>query len=159
MFKKYISICLIGCISLGVYNQLKPSYLLLNEKSVELNAEIKGEVKHPGVYEISADETLNQLIDKAGGLTDNADLSSLSRLSTIQHQSVIVIPTKKDISKISLNSAAVEELMTLPGIGQKKAQAIIEYREDSSFQSIEEIMNIKGIGIKIYEKIKDMICL
>lgn len=59
--------------------------------------------------------------------------------------------------KISINTATKEQLMTLSGIGESKALAIIEYRNNKKFESIEEIMNIKGIGNSIYEKIKDYI--
>ena len=62
-------------------------------------------------------------------------------------------------TKISLNTATKEELMTLNGIGEAKALAIIEYRKINKFTNIEEIMNIKGIGKSIYEKIKDDISI
>lgn len=62
-------------------------------------------------------------------------------------------------SKISLNTATKEELMTLPGIGESKALDIIEYRNNSLFKNTEEIMNIKGIGNSIYEKIKEFITI
>ena len=64
-----------------------------------------------------------------------------------------------EFKKISLNNATKEELMTLSGIGEAKALAIIEYRKTNRFKSLEEIMNIKGIGKSIYEKIKDNISL
>lgn len=66
---------------------------------------------------------------------------------------------KKDTSKISINSATKEELMTLPGIGEKTALKIIEYRKAQAFKSIEDIKNVKGIGDKKYEKIKDLIVI
>ena len=61
--------------------------------------------------------------------------------------------------KISLNSSSKEELMTLPGIGSSKAEAIIKYRENSLFNTIEDIMNVKGIGKSLFEKIKDYITI
>ena len=66
---------------------------------------------------------------------------------------------KKDTSKISINSSSKEELMTLPGIGEKTALKIIEYRKAQAFKSIEDIKNVKGIGDKKYEKIKDLIVI
>ena len=61
--------------------------------------------------------------------------------------------------KISLNNASLDELMTLNGIGEKKAQAIIEYRKKHSFKSIEEILEVDGIGTVTYEKIKDRLTI
>lgn len=69
------------------------------------------------------------------------------------------VVNKKDTSKISINSASKEELMTLPGIGEKTALKIIEYRKVQAFKSIEDIKNVKGIGDKKYEKIKDLIVI
>lgn len=74
---------------------------------------------------------------------------------TLNPDDDIIIESKK----ISLNNATKEELMTLSGIGEAKALAIIEYRKTNRFKSLEEIMNIKGIGKSIYEKIKDNISL
>lgn len=142
-----------------IYLQLNPKQNNLSEKEIEYKAEIKGEILKPGIYEIKKDETLEDLINKAGGLTDKADTSSLSLQKDIVHQDVIVIPEIESVKKISLNTASQEELMTLPGIGESKANRIIEYRNQQSFRSIEEIMNVKGIGEKIFNKIKDQICL
>lgn len=65
-----------------------------------------------------------------------------------------------DTGKVSLNSATIKELMTLPGIGESKAKLIIEYRNNNKgFKEIEEIKNVKGIGSSIYEKIKDYLTL
>lgn len=155
--KKSLSILLI-LIIIGVYLQLGNSDLAIQKKN-EYYAEIRGEVIHPGIYEIETDETLESLIEKAGGLSTKADISSLSLLRTIQHLDVIIIPEVAEIKKISINSASLEELMTLNGIGETKASRIIEYRKEHSFQSIEEIMNVKGIGPKIFEKIKEQIAL
>lgn len=155
--KKSLSILLI-LIIIGVYLQLGNSDIAIQKKN-EYYAEIRGEVIHPGIYEIEADETLESLIEKAGGLSTKADISSLSLLRTIQHLDVIIIPEVAEIKKISINSASLEELMTLNGIGETKASRIIEYRKEHSFQSIEEIMNVKGIGPKIFEKIKEQIAL
>ncbi len=67
--------------------------------------------------------------------------------------------SQKDTSKISINNASKEELMSLPGIGEKTAIKIIEYRQTSSFKSIEDLKKVKGIGDKKYEKIKDLIVI
>lgn len=124
-----------------------------------LTAEIKGAVNEPGVYEIQKDTSISDLIEMAGGCSDEADLSSLNMNNQVLHQSVLVIPVIKD-EKVSLNSASLEELMTIKGVGERKAKLIVEYRENNhGFKTIEEIMNIKGIGEKTFEKMKDQLAL
>lgn len=62
-----------------------------------------------------------------------------------------------DSQKVNINTASAEELMSLPGIGESTANKIIEYRTNSKFQSVQELQEVKGIGAKKYEQIKDMI--
>lgn len=71
----------------------------------------------------------------------------------------MVIPEKQEVKLISINSATLEELQTLPGIGPAIAQRIIEYRTNNTFQSLEQIKDVKGIGEAMFNKIKDKICL
>ena len=71
----------------------------------------------------------------------------------------VVIPKIKEIKHISLNSATSEELQTLPGIGPSIAQRIIDYRQENTFQTLEQIKDVKGIGEALFNKIKDKICL
>jgi len=72
--------------------------------------------------------------------------------------SLVQVVTAEEPTKIDLNEASVEELMQLKGIGRKYAERIVEYRENNGrFNQIEEIMNVKGIGPKLFESIKDLI--
>lgn len=157
--KKIIYPILLICLLGITYLQLNQSDLQLDIQTIDYQAEIRGEVQNPGIYSINKDETLEDLIEKAGGLSDNADLETLSLLKPIKHKDVIIIPKKDEELKISINSASLEELMTLSGIGESKAKNIIEYREHQSFLELSDIMNVKGIGEKIFEKIKNHICL
>ena len=155
--KKIITILFLIFI-LNVYSQFISNTTIVESNEIQLQAEIKGEIINPGVYFINENETLEDLINKAGGLTNEADISHLSLLKNVLHNDVIVIP-KIDNHKVSLNTATKEELMTLSGIGESKADLIIEFRNDNTFKSIEDIMKIKGIGEKIFNKIKDKLCL
>lgn len=93
-------------------------------------------------------------------LTDEADISGFNLLICLKDQDVLSIPKKTTIAKISINTATVDELMNIPGIGKVKAEKIISYRElNGLFQTIEDIMKIDGIKEKSFEKLKDFICL
>ena len=137
--------------------------------------EIKGEVKKPDVYEIQQGSIIKDLIDIAGGLTEDANIDSINRAEKLRDNQLIVIPNKDDISKgiiisngtgtsseeiININSASLSELQNINGIGEVKAQSIIDYREKKGgFKSIEDIKNVEGIGDKTFEKIKDKISI
>lgn len=140
--------------------------------------DIKGAVHSPGVYQMREGDRIQQLIDRAGGFTEEADQSQINLAQKVADQMVVVVPAIGQATplpsvqggtsapanggtqqgKIHLNTATAEELQTLKGIGQKKAEAIIQYRQEhGSFQSIEELQQVKGIGPKVFEKLKDSV--
>lgn len=97
--------------------------------------------------------------EKASCLHPNASSLENDACRT-ETDSITKTPSKENNGKISLNQGSLEELMTLPGIGESKARAILTYRvEKGSFQSIEELMEVKGIGVSIFAKIKDRLTL
>ena len=132
---------------------------LSNSISSTIQVEIKGAIQQPGSYSLERNSTLTMLLELAGGPSETADLSSLSMNRTLANHDMIVIPEKSEEQKISINSASSEQLQSLPGIGPSISQRIIEYREQATFQNLEDIMNVKGIGEKMFEKIKERICL
>jgi len=131
--------------------------------------DIKGEVNNPGVYKILDDTRLFELIEMAGGFTNEANDLAINRSILLEDQDVIIIPSMNDMdatsgsqntsgSLININTASSSELERLPNIGPATAQAIINYRDNtSSFLSIEDIMNVPGIGESTFEAIKDLI--
>ena len=125
----------------------------------EITVEIKGAVKNPGLFRCASYCTIDVLL-KDVILEDNYDLSTLNLQTILKDKDVLVIPTKQSPSLISINTANLELLCTLDGIGEITAQLIIDYRNEYGFfQSLQDLMNIKGIGLKKFEKIKDKICL
>ncbi|MBQ1911632.1 MAG: ComEA family DNA-binding protein [Erysipelotrichaceae bacterium] len=138
--------------SVGIEN------LNLEEKK-KISVEIKGEVEKQGVYEMDLGSTLEDLLKSAKPYPD-ADLSSFSLQKRLHHLELVVVKKKEEKKLVSINSAGIEELTTLPGIGKTTAQKIIDYRQEKgSFLSLEELMNVKGIGKSKYEKIKGSITL
>lgn len=150
--------------------------IFLEEPKRIIYVEIKGEVKRPDVYEMEEGSIIRDLIDKAGGLTEKANIEKINRAKKLKDNELIVIPNDDNINeitssdfvnttedeggKININKADLSKLKEIPGIGDVKAKSIIEYREkNGGFKSIEDIKNIDGIGEKTFEKIKDSITL
>ncbi len=141
------------------FNRYTPVSLDL-AKPTTIEVEIKGAVKNPGVYTLKYESNVKALISESGGLLENADDSNISYLRVLNDKDVIVIPEKNEsITLVSINSASVEELDTLPGIGPSIANRIIEYRNEHTFTSLEQIKEVKGIGDALFNKIKELICL
>ncbi len=145
-------------VYLGFFSSYRYVDLSKYQQDVK-EVEVKGEVLSPGVYEVKWDATVKDIIDIAGGLSENADIASMNLTKNLEHRSVITVPRVQEKEKVSINTASQEILMTLNGIGPKVAQKIIEHRENKPFQSIEDIMEVKGIGEKLFQKIKDDIAL
>lgn len=145
--------------------------------STVIYVDVKGEVHHPGVYQMKAENRVKDLIEAAGGFTPLADDHKLNLSQLLEDQMVIVVPKKgeevnselaqaptsqkKEVGKegkVNINTATVEELKTLKGIGEKKAEAIIEYRKkNGSFKNKEELMKVRGIGKKLYESFQERV--
>jgi len=129
-----------------------------------------GAVVSPGVYEVSMDDRLDDLINLCGGFCEDADLNDVNLAACLTDGEKIYIMTKEEAKKatketveesdglVNINTATLEELMTLPGIGKSKAEWIIAYREQTArFESIEDIMKIDGIKEGAFKKVKDFI--
>ena len=145
------------------YNSLNGN--VISDESISTSIEeqqvkvtLSGQVQVPGEYSIIKGSYLDEAIEKAGGLTSLADTDCFDFYLVIEQDINIYIAPVTDDSKLSINEASKEELMTLNGIGESKALSIIEYRNtNGSFKNIEEIKNVSGIGDAAYEKIKDNI--
>lgn len=163
-----------------------------------LKVDIKGEIINPGIYSMPISSRVIDVIEKAGGLTVNANTTVINLSKKISDEMVIIIysneqvnnfkktkeqeqeiqaqcvkPSEESIKndacistetitteKISINSASLEQLQTLSGIGESKAKDIINYRETNGlFKSIEDIKNVPGIGEALFAKIKENITL
>ena len=167
--------------------------------SSKIKVDIKGSVKHEGVYELDSNKRVVDAIELAGGATSKADLSVTNLSKKLKDEMVIIIYTKEEVknfikvkeeealkntqcisktpvnnscieenvdvgidkkSKISINTATLEELLTLSGIGEAKAKSIIEYREkNGAFTSLEDLTKVDGIGQALFDKIKENISL
>ena len=199
MKKKYfIYIGIVVVLFIGIFginylsndNQEINSNISFVDDSVETTTEdintfyvdIKGAVKKPGVYKVSEDMIVNDLIKLAGGLTKNAYTKNINLASKLKEGMVVYVYSKNEMTttkilndvkyevpssneetttvtngKVNINTASKEELMTLSGVGESKAIAIIDYRSKNRFNTIEDIMNVSGIGESAFAKIKEYI--
>ncbi|MBN8208358.1 helix-hairpin-helix domain-containing protein [Bacillus sp. NTK071] len=133
--------------------------------------DVKGAVVNPGVYEMESLSRVKDVITRAGGFVKDADQNQLNLAGKVVDEMVIYVPVVGEVSTmpsmgnlsgdtklISINTADLNELQELPGIGPSKADSIIQYREENgAFKAIEELQNISGIGEKTFEKLKDLI--
>ncbi len=125
----------------------------------EIEVHIDGRVKNPGVYKIKNGTRLQDLIEEAGGLLDDANTSNLNLARKLKDEEKIVIKSYLDKNddedaKININTATKDMLTSIPGVGSKMADKIIKYRQEHPFNSIDELLNITGIGKKKFEEIK-----
>ena len=138
-----------------------------------ITVDVKGAVKTPGIYDLPVGSRINDAVQKAGGLTDNADSKSINLAQKISDEALVYVPTKgEDISqatqsnashskenkKVNLNKASLEELKQVKGLGAKRAQDIIDHRDSNGkFKSVDELKKVSGIGAKTIEKLKEYV--
>lgn len=143
--------------------------------------DVKGAVKRAGMYRITQGMRLMDAIDLAGGFTEEADQNQINFSKLLTDQEIIYVPkigeeipainqanpnddgsssSGSDTAKININTADATELQQLSGIGEKKAADIIKYREENgSFQMVEDLTKVSGIGEKTLENLKDSITI
>lgn len=146
------------------------------KESTKVCVYVCGSVNRPGVYTLEEKARLCQAIEAAGGVKEDAAQETLNQAREVVDGERIYVPSTMDLEngtialdtgvqkqddmdgKININTAGKEELMTLPGIGQSKAELILSYRESKgNFEKIEELMEIEGIKEGVFNKIKDKI--
>lgn len=194
-----VVICIIICLSIDNNDSKEDySYLVVNnsqnsnekkldeaQQSLPIYIHVAGEVNIPGLIEAEEGDRIKDVIEKAGGLTDLADISKINLAYQVQDGQKVVVPSINDIidekskstnyiiensgddivqnesnssSKVNINTASQTELETLSGIGPSIASKIIAYRnENGKFKNIEEIKNVPGVGSSKFESIKDEI--
>ena len=160
----------------------EPSSSQQSSKPDKIYVDLKGAVKHPGVYALDQGSRVFDLLEMAGGLTEEAAERALNQAQLLVDQQSLYVPTMEEweaesqgpqanlvgsqdplvsssnSGKVNINQADLAQLETLPGIGAKKAQAIIDYRTaNGSFHSLEDLGKVKGIGPKMLEKLRDLV--
>ena len=160
----------------ATWEEIEESDVVLTTSELETQVviDIKGAVKKPGVYELDVGARVKDAVLLAGGLTTDAEESTLNLAEQIHDQQMIYVPnqeevqeqptnnegTSQELAKININMADSMELQQLSGIGAAKAQAIIDYREENGkFQSIEALKEVSGIGEKTLERLREYLTI
>ncbi|WP_051683120.1 helix-hairpin-helix domain-containing protein [Salinicoccus luteus] len=151
-----------------------PEEMMVEEATIFV--EVKGAVKYPGVFELPPDARVKNVLEMAQ-LKTEADLLTVNQSMKLTDEMVIYVPVEgeaegvdpaavqgpggeEEAAKVNINTATVEELVTLNGIGEKKAQLFIDYREEQGlFMKLEDIKNIPGIGDKTFESLEPYITI
>ena len=181
-----VGICVCGGIWLCQGKQVQPAEASVSEgtndsltqqtaepEDGQIYIHIVGAVKKPGVYTFQKKPRVIEVVEKAGGFTKDAVTAEINQAELVEDGTQLAIASQKDFKekdgqqaeqtetgKVNLNTAAKEQLMTLTGIGEAKAIAIIAYREEKGkFQKLEDLMNIPGIKEGVFDKIKSQICV
>ena len=138
-----------------------------------LIVDVSGAVKHPCVVRLKSGARVDDAIEAAGGLADDADASLINRAAKVNDGDKVSVPSINDAQPgnsgtsasqqnglVNINSATAEQLDTLPGVGPSTAQAIIDDRtQNGPFSSIDDLMRVSGIGEKKFAKLKSGICI
>lgn len=150
------------------------STTISSSHAVKQYVDIKGAVKSPGMYQVDAEMRVFDVIELAGGFLAEADTDQVNFAQHVTDQMVIYVPkvgetavspaaapgSSAESDLVNINTADAERLQTLPGIGPKKAAEIIQYREtNGSFQSVDELEKVAGIGKKTVEKLQQNITI
>lgn len=155
MYRRIVILIVSIIVIIGLSTSIKYEDI---KESKTIKVEVKGEVKDD-LITLPLGSTIDDLL-KVIELTSDSDISMFSRNTTLYNNQIIVIPKLKEYELISINSATIEQLCTLPGIGEATALKIIDYRNTyGCFNDLQELKNVKGIGDKKYEKLKDYITL
>ncbi len=139
-----------------------------NTEEDVIAVDVSGAVVHPGVYYIPEGSRVCDAVAAAGGFTEDAVSANINQARLLADGEQILVPDTLSAEaraetadgKININRADKETLMTIPGIGEAKAEAILAYREEhGSFRSVESLMEIPGIKEGIYNRISQYVCV
>jgi competence protein ComEA len=160
----------------GVFEK---SEIILSSASSEQEVKvyIVGEIKEPGIYSVKKGSILNELVEKAGGLKDSVDKEMINLAFPIDKNMMIkvldssvakadddegvnIYDEKLSSLMVNINTASLEELVMIPGVGEATAEAIISFREQNGrYEKIEDIMKVVGIKQAKFELMRDFICV
>ena len=160
MMNNIVRCLLLFLLFVGVMSPHIESVELPAIATKEITVEVKGEVENPGLFTLPVYSTLNDLLEQLV-ITEQADMDRLNGTTVLKNNDVVVIPRYEEKNlKVSINFASLEELCEIPHIGPVTAGNIIAWREENGlFQTVDDLIKVKGIGEKTLEKIREYVSL
>lgn len=166
-----IGVALVLLVAMEIDQRNAPAIEIeVAQKSNAIQVEIAGAVAEPAVYRLGQGDRVIDLIDAAGGLLPGADTSGLNQAAFLADGQKITVPLADEpdvpdsiaspeaILATNLNRASLSELMALPGIGEVRAQAIIDFRnQHGPFESVDELLFVDGISHSLLEELRPFI--
>lgn len=168
-FERALAVLCIMCIVSFVGYCIKDGYKTYDIKTQTdtkvktVEVDVRGEVIHPGTYRVKENSRICEVIYAAGGITENASVDDMDTDAIVTDGFTIVVPSNGQPANygtpvVNINTADEEILLLIPGVGDSLASKIVEYREkNGNFVKIEDLMLVKGVGKKNFEKMKDYI--
>ncbi|AXF54663.1 helix-hairpin-helix domain-containing protein [Salicibibacter kimchii] len=147
----------------------------VEEETMEVFVDVKGEVAHPGIYEMGPKRRVDDAIREAGGTTEKANENGINFAKKLEDEMVVYVPHEDEEDHegweesatasgddegetVNINAADETTLQQLSGVGPVTAEAIVQYREENgNFQETSDIQNVSGIGEKTYQQLEDHI--
>lgn len=154
-----------------------------SSQTKEIYVDVKGAVNHPGVYSLQHGLRVQDALTKAGGTTGNADINHVNMAQQVNDQQVVYVPVQGEVTTpvaatgdqsatttgsgsessapvVNLNTASKDQLMEITGVGEKKADLIIQYRQEhGQFKTVDDLKDVSGFGDKSVAKIKDQLAV
>ena len=157
-----VALCCGICLALLLFYRVQAGGKLVPVENADdpIYVKVTGQVQQPQVLELPRGSTLSQAVEQCGGVTE---LGVMPQDRALENGEIITIPSaqeKETSDKININTANIETLDKIPGVGEATAQAILEYRQaNGGFRTLEELLLVPGIGEKKLESMRPYITL
>ena len=159
-----LGVVIFGAFFLWLDNRQVPEIIISSPTAPEIVVDVRGAVEKPGLVSLPPGARMIDVIEASGGFTESADVNLINLSAYVRDAQMVVIPTlvpddaQGPTDLIDLNTATVEELKQLPGIGEVYATRIVAYRMNvGPYQSVDDLANVEGLPPSVIEDIRPLV--